>query len=157
MSVPTVDEEAWEQLEPGVAHPMQRLRAVRELVDAGIDCGVLMAPIVPGFSTQPAKIERTVKAIADSGARSVGAMVMHLDGGTRDHFMTMLKREFPQLVDAVRAALRREVRAARTTTKRVQEVVSLMRARYGLNQEVTPKLRAERVASSQSATPADPQ
>ena len=68
MSVPTVDEDAWEKLEPGVAHPMQRLKAVRQLVDAGIDCGVLMAPIVPGFSTQPAKIERTIKAIADSGS-----------------------------------------------------------------------------------------
>ena len=37
ISMPTVDEDAWEKLEPGVAHPMQRLRAVRELVDAGID------------------------------------------------------------------------------------------------------------------------
>jgi hypothetical protein len=51
MSVPTVDEEAWRILEPGTAHPQQRLRAVRELVDAGIDAGVLMAPIVPGFSS----------------------------------------------------------------------------------------------------------
>src|SRR5688500_17737089 len=40
MRVPTVGEDAWEKLEPGVAHPMKRLRAVRELVDAGIDCGV---------------------------------------------------------------------------------------------------------------------
>ena len=90
---------------------MQRLRAVRELVDAGIDCGVLMAPIVPGFSTQPAKIERTIKAIADSGARSVGAMVMHLEGGTRDHFMAMLNREYPEMVDEMHAALREQVRA----------------------------------------------
>ena len=50
MSIPTVDEEAWRLLEPGTAHPIQRLRAVRELVDAGINAGVLMAPIVPGFS-----------------------------------------------------------------------------------------------------------
>ena len=82
-----------------MAHPLQRLRAVRQLVDAGLDCGVLMAPIVPGFSTQPSKIERTIKAIADSGARSVGAMVMHLEGGTRDHFMGVLAREYPHLVD----------------------------------------------------------
>src|SRR5688500_19934010 len=92
MSVPTADEDAWEKLEPGVAHPMQRLRAVRQLVDAGIDCGVLMAPIVPGFSTQPAKIERTIKAIADSGATSIGAMVMHMDGGTKDPLMALLQR-----------------------------------------------------------------
>ena len=31
MSVPTVDEDAWRTLEPGTAHPLQRLRAVREL------------------------------------------------------------------------------------------------------------------------------
>ena len=98
MSVPTVDEDAWDKLEPGVAHPMQRLKAVRQLVDAGIDCGVLMAPIVPGFSTQPAKIEATIKAIADSGATSIGAMVMHMDGGTKDHFMAILQREYPDLV-----------------------------------------------------------
>ncbi len=47
MSVPTVDEQAWERLEPGTAHPLQRLRAVRELVDAGVSAGVLMNPIVP--------------------------------------------------------------------------------------------------------------
>src|SRR5262249_56593251 len=39
MSVPTVDEHAWELLEPGTAHPLQRLRAVRELVDAGVYAG----------------------------------------------------------------------------------------------------------------------
>ena len=39
----------------GTAHPLQRLRAVRELVDAGINAGVLMAPIVPGFSSSRSK------------------------------------------------------------------------------------------------------
>ncbi|HEX6217174.1 MAG TPA: radical SAM protein [Vicinamibacterales bacterium] len=131
MSVPTVDEDAWEKLEPGVAHPMQRLRAVRALVDAGIECGVLMAPIVPGFSTQPAKIERTIKAIADSGAKSIGAMVMHMDGGTKDHFMALLQREYPALVP-----MYDQLYASRYVKKdyeqRVQEVVSLMRQRYGV-------------------------
>jgi len=130
ISVPTVDEDAWEKLEPGVAHPMQRLKAVRTLVDAGIDCGVLMAPIVPGFSTQPAKIERTIKAIADSGATSVGAMVMHLEGGTRDHFMSLITREYPEMV-AKYEKLYASKYVSKDYDKRVQEVVSLMRARYG--------------------------
>lgn len=138
MSVPTVDEDAWERLEPGVAHPLQRLRAVRELVDAGIDCGVLMAPIVPGFSTQPARIERTIKAIADSGATSIGAMVMHMDGGTRDHFMALLQREYPDMVQMFE-----ELYASRYVRKdydkRVQEVVSLMRQRYGVAQRGTAR------------------
>ena len=55
MSVPTVDEDAWRALEPGTAHPLQRLRAVRRLRDAGVNAGVLMAPVVPGFTTQPSQ------------------------------------------------------------------------------------------------------
>ena len=98
MSVPTVDEDAWRTLEPGTAHPLQRLRAVRELVDAGINAGVLMAPIVPGFSSSRAKLERTIKAIADHGARFVGCNVMYLQDGTRTHFMKFIEREFPSMV-----------------------------------------------------------
>src|SRR6188474_1941785 len=98
MSVPTVDEDAWRILEPGTAHPLQRLRAVRELIDAGVNAGVLMAPIVPGFSSSRAKLERTVKAIADHGARFVGYNVMHLEGGTRSHFLSFIEREFPAMM-----------------------------------------------------------
>src|SRR5262249_5067668 len=85
MSVPTVGERAWELLEPGTPPPLQRLRAVRELVDAGINAGVLMNPIVPGFSSSRAKLERTVKAIADHGAQFLGCNVMFLEDGTRTH------------------------------------------------------------------------
>ena len=107
MSVPTVDEEAWQQLEPGTAHPLQRLRAVRALVDAGVNAGVLMAPVVPGFSTARHKIEATIKAIADHGARFVGCNVMHLEGGTRDHFMRFHRARVPGDDAALRATLRR--------------------------------------------------
>jgi len=99
ISVPTVDEDAWRQLEPGTAHPLQRLRAVRELVDAGIRAGVLMNPIVPGISSKPAMLEKTMKAIADHGARFVGCNVMFLEGGTRDHFLKWLAQEYPELVE----------------------------------------------------------
>ncbi|MEZ5288383.1 MAG: radical SAM protein, partial [Vicinamibacterales bacterium] len=131
LSVPSVDEDAWRRLEPGTAHPLQRLRAVRELVDAGIEAGVLMAPLVPGITTHPAKIERTMQAIADSGARSVGAMVMHLEAGTRDHFMAVLSREYPALADRYEHLYAAKYAPA-DYVKRVQDVVGLLKARYGL-------------------------
>jgi DNA repair photolyase len=96
VSVPTVDEDAWRILEPGTAHPLQRLRAVRELNDAGIRAGVLMNPIVPGFTSQPAKIEQTVKAIADHGAAFMGTNLLFLKDGTRVHFMAFLEKNFPE-------------------------------------------------------------
>lgn len=140
MSVPTVDEDAWRTLEPGTAPPLQRLRAVRALVDAGIDAGVLMAPLVPGFSTTPAKMERTIKAIAESGATSVGAIVMHLEAGTRDHFMRFLGHVYPSLVDRYEQ-LYAAKHAPKDYTARVHEVVGLLKARYGI-----PARRAGRVA-----------
>jgi DNA repair photolyase len=99
ISVPCVDEGVWRSLEPGTAHPLQRLRAVRELVGAGIRAGVLMSPIVPGISSKPALLERTVKAIAEHGACFIGCNVMHLQDGTRDHFMRWLAQEYPHLVE----------------------------------------------------------
>ena len=98
ISVPCVDEDVWRALEPGTAPPLQRLRAVRELVDAGIHAGVLMAPIVPGISSRPSLLEATVKAAVDHGARFIGSNVMHLEDGTRNHFMRWLETERPELV-----------------------------------------------------------
>ena len=136
VSVPTVDEDAWHALEPGTAHPLQRLRAVRELVDAGIRAGVLMNPIVPGISSRPALIERTVKAIADHGAQFVGCNVLFLEGGTRDHFMHFLEREFPHLVDGYQQLYAGKY-APKEYRAEVQQVVGLLRARYGLDKRET--------------------
>jgi DNA repair photolyase len=130
VSVPTVDEDAWRALEPGTAHPLQRLRAVRELVDAGVHAGVLMAPVVPGFTTQPSRLERTIKAIADHGARFVGSQVLHLQEGTRTHFMEFLSREFPDLRPRYEA-LYAGAYAPRSYTTRVQGLVAMLKARYG--------------------------
>ena len=131
ISVPCVDEQVWRQLEPGTAPPMQRLRAVRQLVDAGIHAGVLMNPIVPGISSKPALIEQTVKAIAEHGARFVGSNVMYLQDGTKDHFMRWLADAYPHLVDGYTQlyAAKYPPRAYRDEMKRV---LGVMRARYGL-------------------------
>lgn len=131
MSVPSVDDDAWRRLEPGTAHPLQRLRAVRTLADAGLWAGVLMAPIVPGFTSSRSKIERTIKAIADHGAHFVGCNVMHLEAGSREHFMRVVEQEFP----AMRPRLERlyeQKRAPASYRKSVQAMVRVLQLRYGL-------------------------
>jgi DNA repair photolyase len=132
ISVPTVDEEAWQLLEPGTAPPMKRLRAVRELVNAGIRAGVLMNPIVPGITSKPALLDRTMKAIADSGARFVSCNVMFLEGGTREHYMRWLQQEFPHLVEGY-ASLYTGKYATNAYRREVQTVVGELRKKYGVN------------------------
>ena len=131
MSVPTVDEDAWQQLEPGTAHPLQRLRAVRALVDAGVNAGVLMAPNVPGFSSARGKLERTIKAIADHGARFVGCNVMYLQDGTRDHFMHFIDREFPAMKPRFEKLYAKKYPPA-AYRKEVQAMVRVLQERYGV-------------------------
>ena len=131
VSVPTVDEEAWARLEPGTAPPLQRLRAVRALVDAGIQAGVLMHPIVPGFSSSRAKIERTVKAIADHGATFLSCAVMFLEDGTRTHFMHFLEREFPHWVPRYERLYTKK-HAPDAYRKEIAGMVRALQARYGL-------------------------
>jgi DNA repair photolyase len=132
LSVPTVDEDAWRTLEPGTAHPLQRLRAVRTLRDAGVNAGVLMAPVVPGFTTQPAKLEATIKAIADHGAAFMGANLMYLKGGTKDHFMGFLQKEFPTMVEGYNR-LYAGAYATPEYVSSVRAMISMLQDRYCVN------------------------
>ena len=143
ISVPCVDEDAWHKLEPGTAHPMQRLRAVRELVDAGVHAGVLMNPIVPGITSRPALIERTIKAIADHGALFVGCNVMFLEGGTRDHFMRWLQQEFPHLMDGYQQLYARKY-APSAYRKEVSALIAAFKTKYGLSSSSTRQSRSGR-------------
>jgi DNA repair photolyase len=131
VSVPCVDENVWHALEPGTAHPFQRLRAVRELVDSGIRAGVLMNPIVPGISSKPALLERTVKAIADHGACFIGCNVMYLQDGTRDHFMRWLASEHPDLVDAYERLYTSKY-PPKGYRDEIKNVVGMSKTKYGV-------------------------
>jgi DNA repair photolyase len=98
LSIPTLDAEVWRRTEPGTAPPRQRLRALRLLVDAGIDAGVGMAPILPGLSDAPGQLAEVVRAARAAGATGLWCNVLHLRPGTREHFLETLARHWPALL-----------------------------------------------------------
>ena len=155
LSVPTVDEEAWRALEPGTAHPLQRLRAVRMLRDAGVHAGVLMAPIVPGFTTQTSKLDATIKAIADHGAAFMGANVLYLKGGTRDHFMGFLAHAFPQMVESYQR-LYAGAYAPKEYVETVRGLIDVLKQRHHVNQRAGRISRTNESADPDTG-PADPE
>src|SRR3954453_18248926 len=97
-SIPTVDDDVWRKTEPSTAHPRQRLKAVKQLVDAGIKAGVGMAPILPGISDRPEQLREVVKAARDAGATGVWTNILFLRPGTREHFLEHLAEDWPELV-----------------------------------------------------------
>jgi DNA repair photolyase len=98
VSIPTLDREIWRRTEPGTAPPHQRLRAITRLVDAGIDVGVGMAPILPGLSDRPELLADVVKAARDAGATGIWTALLNLRPGTREHFLANLARDWPELL-----------------------------------------------------------
>jgi DNA repair photolyase len=98
-SIPTLDEEVWRKTEPSTAHPRQRLKAVKKLVDAGIKAGVGMAPILPGISNRPSQLAEVVKAARAAGATGIWTNLLFLKPGTREHFLEALARDWPEEVE----------------------------------------------------------
>src|SRR5690348_17350189 len=105
-SIPTIDMDVWRKTEPGTAPPQQRLRAIEKLVAAGIKANVGMAPILPGISDRPDQIEEVVKAARAAGATGLWGGMLHLRDGTREHFMSVLSRHWPELVPRYERAYR---------------------------------------------------
>ena len=98
-SIGTLDEQVWRSTEPGTPSPRARIEALRTLVDAGIETGVLIAPILPGISDGPDQIRAVVEAALDAGASHVSPIMLHLRPGVREEFMPWLAEHHPDLVE----------------------------------------------------------
>jgi DNA repair photolyase len=97
-SIGTLDEAVWKETEPGTPNPKARIEAVRELTDAGIPTGVLMAPVLPGISDRPEQLRAVVEAAIDAGATHVSPILLHLRPGVREEFLPWLEEAHPDLV-----------------------------------------------------------
>ncbi|MEX0699384.1 MAG: radical SAM protein, partial [Acidimicrobiia bacterium] len=96
-SVATVDEDVWRRTEPGTPHPRKRLEAVAKINEAGVPCGVMMAPLIPGISDRPEQLEALRAAVREAGADSCHRVRLHLRG-VRGHFLDWLVQDSPELV-----------------------------------------------------------
>jgi DNA repair photolyase len=89
-------------LEPGVPTPRARLDLVRAVTDAGLPCGVFLAPVLPGLTDRLDHLEAAIGAIAAAGATGVTVLPLHLRPGAREWFTAWLAREHPGLVGRYR-------------------------------------------------------
>jgi len=129
-SVPTLDRRIWKATEPGTAPPRQRLRALTRLVDAGINAGVGMAPILPGLSDQPELLADVVRAARDAGATSIWTGLLNLRPGTREHFLENLARDWPELVPRYERLYRERAYLGKDDVEPVRREVAELRERF---------------------------
>ncbi len=132
LSIPTLDPEVWRTTEPGTAPPHQRLRALRALVDRGIRAGITMAPILPGLSDRPEQLLAVARAAREAGATDLWAGVLHLQPGTRDHFLEQLARDWPDQAERYARLYRYGSSVERATGRRITNTARWARQQAGV-------------------------
>jgi DNA repair photolyase len=145
-SVPTLDDEIWRLTEPGTAPPRQRLRALARLVEAGVDAGVGMAPILPGLSDRPELLAEVVREARAAGATGIWANLLYLRPGTREHFLTALERDWPELLPEYERLYRRGAYLPRHETDPVRERVRTLARNHGVRDRRRNRLEPAAVA-----------
>jgi DNA repair photolyase len=133
VSVPTVDAAIWRRMEPGTAHPLQRLRAVRVLRDAGIHVGVLVAPIVPGLTDDIDHLAAVARAAACHGARFLAGNTLYLKEGVRQHFFRFLADCYPHLLPLHRGLYETSPYLAAWRKERIKANLAMVREAQGLD------------------------
>ena len=98
ISIATTDAKLARELEPTVAPPHQRLRAVETLAKAGIRVNVALAPVLPQITDAPENLAAVVRAARDAGAAGIWHNTLYLHDVTREAFFAYLRERRPQLL-----------------------------------------------------------
>ncbi|HEX9999113.1 MAG TPA: radical SAM protein, partial [Actinoplanes sp.] len=142
VSVGFIDEAVWRAVESGTPSPRRRLDVVRRLTDAGFEVSVLMAPILPGLTDTDESIDKTVAAIAASGAASVTPLPLHLRPGAREWYAAWLTRTHPTLAPRYRELFGAGSYLPQAYQSEVTARVRMAARRHGLHRSDPRQARA---------------
>lgn len=99
ISIPFADDRMSLAIEPSVCRPSMRFKVLEALAEAGIPCGVAVAPVIPGLSDEqiPAIIERAAAA----GATRAFMVPLRLADEVEPVFIRRLRAAFPLRAERV--------------------------------------------------------
>jgi DNA repair photolyase len=126
-SIGTLDPEVWRLTEPGTPHPRKRVDALARLNAAGVPCGVLVAPVLPGLSDRREQLAEVVGACVDADAVSITPVLLHLRPGVREHYLSSLAEHRPDLLERHERMYRRAYAPAPERDRLAQTVGDLVR------------------------------
>lgn len=93
ISITTLRKDLASRLEPRASTPMDRLRTVRELREAHIPVGVMVAPVIPGLTDE--EIPAILESSAEAGALTARYIMLRLPHSVKDLFVHWLQENYP--------------------------------------------------------------
>ncbi len=133
VTVTTVDVELARKLEPRAPRPDLRLEAVRQLNMAGLNAGVICAPVLPEITDKPRDLDALVKAAREAGAKYIYANPLFLKPCSAAVFLPFLEAEFPALVEVYRARYRERAFLPKGYAERLSHLMRGLRDKYGFS------------------------
>lgn len=151
VSLAVADPKVHKDVEPGTPTPQARLGLISAIRDAGLDCHVMVAPVLPYLTDSAEHLDTLLRQIAAAGATGVTAFGLHLRGSTRGWFMDWLARSHPELVGPYRDLYRRGAYLPQDYRAMLHERVTPLIAKHGL----APDRRSFRTVTTPAAAPAE--
>ncbi|MCD2109634.1 Rv2578c family radical SAM protein [Rhodococcus rhodochrous] len=132
VSLPIGDPELAAHIEPGTPSPKARLDLVKAIVDAGLSCHVMVAPVLPFLTDSRQHLDTLFGSLAAAGASGVTAIPLHLRGSTRGWFLSWLAQEHPALMRRYRRLYGRGAYVAPEYSQWLDERVAPLLERHRL-------------------------
>ena len=145
-SIPTLEREVWRRAEPGTPPPTQRIRALAMLRTAGIDAGVLCAPVLPGLTDSIESLDLVAAAAAGAGATFFGWRPLKLDPEIREYYFDFVAKEFPVLSAAYARLYATGAHTQRSYQDELDHRLSEIKRRYSLEDRYRAETRHRRSA-----------
>jgi DNA repair photolyase len=132
VTVTTVDVELARELEPRAPRPDLRLETVRQLNLAGVDAGVICAPVLPEITDRPRDLEALVKDASEAGAKYIFANPLFLKPCSAAVFLPFLAEHFPALVDSYKKRYEGRAFLPKGYGQRLSLLMKALRRKYGI-------------------------
>jgi DNA repair photolyase len=132
VSLAVADPDLHRDVEPGAPSPLARLALITAVRDAGLDCHVMVAPVLPHLTDSAEHLDTLLGLIAAARATGVTVLGLHLRGSNRGWFMDWLARSHPELVERYRELYRRRAYLPADYREMLRSRAAPLMAKHGL-------------------------
>lgn len=148
-SIPTVNEEIRRKMEPRTSSVKNKLKAIEILTEHKIPVGVMVAPVIPGLTSDESL--KILKTVSEAGAQKFGYVLVRLNDTVEPVFINWINANFPDRAEKV-LNLIRSMRGGKLGDKRfherykgegniaemIHDTFALGKRKFFANKEVTP-------------------
>ena len=153
-SITTLDEKVRRKLEPRTATTQQKLRAIESLTRLGVNCNIMIGPIIPGLNDH--EIPNIMEVSAQAGAKNVGYTMVRLNGQIGQVFAHWVELAFPDRADKILNQIKgahggqlndsrfgARMRGEGLMVESIHQLFSVSKAKFFVNYQHRPPLRTD--------------